>query len=575
MDFKKVEKKFLDFFVKHNHLLLKSTPLIPEEYDPSSLFINSGMHPLKKYFLGIENPPKKTLCSSQRCFRTVDIDDVGSNGRTLTFFYMLGSWSVGDYWKEKAVELAYDLLVNGYKLDKDKLWASVFKGDKNLKKDIETIDAWKKVGMKKIVELSAEHNFWSAGPTGPCGTCTEVYYDQGKKLGCGKKSCKPGCDCDRFLEIWNAGVFIEYNRDEKGKLCKLPIKSVDTGAGLERISAVLQKKDSVFEIDMFLPILKEVERISKKDIVKNKRIICDHARACVFLINDGVRPSKMDRGYILRRIIRRIVRAGNTLEIGNEDILKICEKVFDIYPLKNKKEILFVIKQECDKFSKTLQKGIKRLDHLMNSLKKKEIPGIEAFHLYDTYGFPIELTKEIASERGFKIDERGYEKEFKKHQEVSRADLGKFKGGLADESEMTIKYHTVTHLLHQALRDVLGDHVKQKGSNITSERLRFDFTHDRKMTSDEIKKVEDIVNKKIKESLEVKKEEMSVDEAKKKGAIGLFEYGKKVSFYSIGKYSKEICGGPHVKNTKELGKFKILKEESSAAGVRRIKAKLE
>lgn len=417
-----------------------------------------------------------------------------------------------------------------------------------------------------------------------------------KNLVVKKKDCKPGCECERFLEIWNAGVFIQYNRDEKGNLTELPIRSVDTGAGLERLAAVLQKKPSVYETTLFLPIVRKIEELSgrkydeksleENQTIKAVRIIADHMRASVFLAAEGIEPSKVERGYILRRLLRRMIRYANELELTKEQVLEIAKTTIDLYGKdypqleKNKKNIILIISSEYDKFSKNLVKGLRRLLNLIENLKKEKkkiIPGIEAFHLYDTYGFPFELTKEIALDNGFNVDEEDYRKQFEKHQKISKEGVEqKFKSGLADTSDATVKLHTATHLLHQALREVLGKHVEQRGSNITPERLRFDFSHPKKLTEEELKKVEAIVNEKIKQGLEVKKEEMTPEEAKKKGAMGLFEqkYGEKVSVYSIGKFSKEICAGPHVSNTKELGKFKIMKEEAVAAGIRRIKATL-
>jgi alanyl-tRNA synthetase len=598
MDHREIARKFLDYFKRQNHMIIEDSSLIPKEYDPSALFVNSGMHPLKPYFIGVLKPPSKRLANMQRCLRTVDIDKVG-NKRTLTFFFMLGSWSIGDYWKEDAVRFALELLTKGFGLEKERLWPTVFAGDKKIPKDEETIEAWLKAGIprEKIVELPAENNFWTSGPTGPCGPCTEIHYDRGKEFGCGRKECKPGCDCERFLEIWNAGVFMEYNIDENGNFQKLPFKSVDTGAGLERLAAVLQNKPSVYETTLFLPIVRKIEELSGKKydeksleedkIVKAIRVFADHIRASVFIAAEGIEPSKVERGYVLRRILRRMIRYGNVLELSKEDVLAIAETTIDMYGKdyshikKNRKNIISVISNEYDKFSKNLVKGLRRLLNLVESLKKegkRTIPGIEAFHLYDTYGFPIELTKEIAAENGLGVDEEDYKMQFQKHQKISKEGVEqKFKSGLSEVSDATVKLHTATHLLHQALRHVLGKHVEQRGSNITPERLRFDFSHHKKMSEKELKEVESIVNKKIKEALEVRREEMTPEEAKKKGAIGLFEqrYGEKVSVYSIGDFSKEICAGPHVKNTKELGKFKIIKEEAVAAGVRRIKAKLE
>ncbi|MFH1376236.1 MAG: alanine--tRNA ligase [Candidatus Woesearchaeota archaeon] len=588
MNYKNISNIYLDYFVKEKHRVLKSASLIPEEDDPSSLFINSGMQPLKKYFLGLERPPSRRLCSVQKCFRTGDIDKVGDNARSLTFFFMMGNWSIGDYWKLGTIELAWDLIVNKYKFDKNKIWVSVFKGDKSVPKDNESIKIWKNIGIPKnrIVELGVDDNFWSAGPTGPCGTCTEMYYDTGK--GCEKKSCKPGCDCDRFIEFWNL-VFIEFDRDSEGKLKKLDFSSVDTGAGLERFAMLLQKKNSVYETDLFEPVLNKLEKLCKKKFGKDKevdkamRIILDHGRAIVFIIGDGVVPEKVDKGYVLRRVIRRMIRYGNKLGLAKEQVLSLCGLFIDMYKdefpkLKKKDYILKIIDEEYAKFLKGLNRGTRLLEQVMKELKTKTIPGGDVFKLYDTYGFPIELTEEMAEEKGFKIDRKGYENAFSKHRKVSSVSATKrFKGGLGESTEEAKKYHTATHLLLKALQDVLSKDIEQRGSNITSERMRFDFNFDRAMTNEEIKKVEDLVNKKIKESLLIKKEEMNYDLAKKKGYSGIFEakYGKKVICYSIGNYSKEICGGPHANNTKELGHFKIVKEQSIAAGIRRIKAVLE
>ena len=580
MHHNEIAKIFLKYFQKHQHLLIESSSLVPKEIDPSALFINSGMHPIKNYFLGVEQPPSKRLCSLQRVFRTIDIDNVGGNARTLTFFFMLGSWSIGDYWKKDAVKLAYDLLVKEYGFEKEKLWMSVFEGDSEVQKDTETLEAWKKIGVNHIVELGEKHNFWKLGDSGPCGPSTEIYYDQGKEAGCGKKDCKPGCDCDRFLEIWNAGVFIQYNRSN-GKLEKLKLQSVDTGAGLERLSIILQKKNSVFETTLFSPLLEKIVQLTKKEYQKNKKemhIILDHLRASCFLINDGITPSKMERGYVLRRLIRRLVKYGNQLGIQREGFAVLIEHTSEMYQELDSIKIKKVFDEEYSKFIKALRKGESIFQNEVKMLKQKnarEIPGDIVFRLYDTYGFPVELTQEMAVEHGLKLDMGGYESSFLKHKEISRKSAEKkFKGGLADESYETTKLHTATHLLAEALRRVLSKDIEQKGSNITAERLRFDFNFPRKISDEELKDVEELVNKKIKEGLNVNRKEMRVEEAKKIGAHGVFgeKYGEKIFVYSIGDFSREICGGPHVKNTKEIGKFKIVKEESVSAGVRRIKA---
>lgn len=584
MNHKKIIKTYLDFFVKRKHKLLDNVSLIPEEDDPSSLFISAGMQPLKKYILGLAKPPSKKLCSNQRCFRTGDIDKVG-NGSHLTFFFMLGNWGIGDYWKGESIKIGWEMLTKAFKFDPKKLWITVYKGDKTVKKDTEAEKAWFKVGVPKnrIIKLGKD-NFWAAGPTGPCGSCTEIFFDTGKK--CRKKNCKPGCDCDRWVEIWNH-VFIEYNKDKK--LEKLKINTVDTGAGVERFAMVLQGVDSVFETDLFEPVLRRLENVSKrrygssKEVDKAMRIILDHARASVFLIGDGVVPEKIERGYVLRRIIRRMIRYGNKLGLAKEQVLYLCGMFIDMYKdeystLKNKNTILKVIEDEYTKFLKSLNRGTKLLEQVMGNLKKKIIPGKDVFKLYDTYGFPIELTEEMAKEKGFKIDKKGYEKAFSDHRKVSAASAKtRFKGGLGEGTAEAAKLHTATHLLLAGLNKVLGGGIEQRGSNITSLRLRFDFNFDRKLTDEEVKKVEDFVNDVIDKGVDVEREELSLKEAKKRGFGGIFEskYGDKVSCYFIGTISKEICGGPHAKNTKELGRFKIVKQQSVSVGVRRIKAVLE
>lgn len=587
MDYRKVTKIFLDYFVERGHLLLENVSLIPKELDPSALFTSSGMHPLKLYFTGQEKLPSKKLCSNQKCFRTGDIDNVGKNRRHLTFFFMLGNWSIGDYFKEKAIEYAYDLLINHYKLNKDKIWVTVFEGDEEVPKDKESKEIWIKIGIprERIVELPSSENFWSFGPIGPCGPCTEIHYDIGKELGCGKETCKPGCDCDRYLEIFNL-VFMTHNKTKKG-LEPLPFKNVDTGLGLARLAMVLQNKKSVFETDLFEPLIKLIEEYSGKNIEEKRKeisIIAEHMRAVIFLIADGVIPSKMDRGYVLRRVLRRIIRYCNKLNINKEQILNLAKQASDIYiseypHLKNLK--LEIIEKEYDKFIMALKNGLDKFKEMIAVYKKQNkniISGKDVFLLYESFGFPIELTKELALEQGLNIDEKGYEESFKKHKQISRVSMEKeFKGGLVDKSKETIKLHTATHLLHQTLKDVLGQHVNQRGSNITTKRLRFDFNYDKKLTKEQIEKVQEIVNNKIQQELPVKIEKMTFEQAKKSGAIALFEekYDKEVTVYSIGDYSKEVCGGPHVKDTSELGKFKILKEKGIAEGIRRIKAVLE
>jgi alanyl-tRNA synthetase len=586
----KIKKLFLEHYAKLGHTKVPDVPLVPSESDASALFTNAGMHPLKSIFLGLQKAPAKRLHNAQKCIRTGDIDDVGDN-RHLTLFFMLGNWSVGDYGSEDAAKWAYDLLVNKYGMNKNKLWASIFKGDKTLKvsRDVIMEKAWPLIGIpnERVVALDTEENFWFSGNTGPCGPDSEVHFDFGKSKGCGKASCKPGCDCERFSEIWNPCVQIHYNRDANGKLAPLKMKSIDAGAGLERIAAVLQGVDDVYLTTCLNPLIKQIEKMSGKSYVHNKRamrIIADHVRAATFIAGEGITPGKKEQGYVLRRLIRRMVRYSHQLNIDRTGIKQMVRFVIDDfkreYPYlqKNGKQIAGVIGSEYDKFNTTLDKGSRLLDRLMKQTRGKILPGIEIFHLYDTYGFPMELTRELAAEKGFKIDEKAYEKEFAKHREVSKKGQSKkFVSGLADHSEMVIKYHTVNHMLLAALQQVLGPKVTQKGSNLTAERLRFDFNWADKMTPEQLKKTEEIVNKWISWDSPVTLEEMSVTDAKKAGAQGVFthKYGAKVKVYTIKGISKEICLGPHIERTGVLGHFKIVKEKSSSAGVRRIKAILE
>ncbi len=603
MQTKELVKKYLEFFKKKQHAIISSSSLIPE-HDPTVLFTTAGMHPLVPYLMGQPHPSGKRLADVQKCIRTGDIDEVGDPSH-LTFFEMLGNWSLGDYFKKEAIEWSYEFLTEVLKFNPDTISVTIFKGDKDAPKDEESAKVWIKLGIPKerIYSLPKKDNWWGpAGKTGPCGPCTEMFIDT-KIPKCGK-DCQPGCSCGKYFEIWN-DVFLEYNKVAEGKFKKLKQKNVDTGMGVERTIAMLQGKKTVYEIEIFTPIIEKIKKLANIQNPNNKqelsiRIITDHLRAAVFILGDnlGIAPSNLDQGYILRRFIRRSIRHGKTLGIEKEFLTELAKIVIKLhkgnYPelKKNKDFILNELKKEDEKFRLTLEKGLKVLQREMATLGivsvgkvgamkvgKKLFSGKKAFLLFQSYGFPLELTKEILAEEGVKVDEKGFKEEFKKHQELSRVGAEKrFKGGLGDHSVETTKLHTATHLLNQALREVLKKKdIFQRGSNITPERLRFDFNFDRKVTKEEQEKVEDWVNKRIKEELEVKREEMTVEEAKKAGAQGVFEhkYGQKVFVYSIGKDSIEICGGPHVQNTKELGHFKIKKEESSAAGVRRIKAILE
>ncbi len=579
-----IRNKYLNFFKKHGHAVIPSAPLIPEN-DPSVLFTTAGMQPLVPYLLGEKHPAGKRLTDYQKCVRTNDIEEVGDN-RHLTYFEMLGNWSLGDYFKEEAVSMSFEFLTKELGIPADKISVTCFAGDEDAPRDEVTAECWRKAGIpdERIYFYGKDDNWWIAGEDGPCGPDTEMFYDTGKEP-C-SENCQPSCDCGKYVEIWN-NVFMEYYKSKDGKYSKLKQQNVDTGMGLERITFLLQGKTTPFDTELFAPVMEKLESLQKVDDIKSRRIIAEHLRSSMMIISDGGRPSNIDRGYILRRLIRRMTRHLNKLQISLDELGELIELDIDIlkemYPEldKNRDTIKQVILEEKDKFVKTLSHGEKEFEKAIQRLKqenKDTIDGQTIFKLYETYGFPPEITSDLAEEQGFKIDMTEFDKLFKEHQDKSRmGSEQKFKGGLADQNEQTIKYHTATHLLHKALQIVLGDHAKQKGSNITTERLRFDFSHPEKMTKEQLQQVEDIVNEKIKEDLPVTCEEMTVEEAKKAGATGLFEnkYGEKVKVYTIGDFSKEICGGPHVKHTGELGKFKILKEESSSAGVRRIKAILE
>lgn len=578
-----IRNKFLEFFKKHNHTIIPSAPLIPEN-DPSVLFTTAGMQPLVPYLLGEKHPGGKRIADYQKCVRTVDIDSVGDN-RHLTYFEMLGNWSLGDYFKKDAIAMSYKFLTEELGIDPEKLSVTCFAGDADAPKDIEAFEAWKNAGIpeERIYFYGKEDNWWIAGEEGPCGPDTEMFLDTGKPA-C-SENCQPSCNCGKYVEIWN-NVFMEYYKSKDG-IKKLEQKNVDTGLGLERMAMLLQKVETPFDTELFKPVMEELEKLEKIDDIKSRRIVAEHLRSSIMIIADGGRPSNIDRGYVLRRLIRRMTRHMSKLQIDLENISDLINLTInnlnEMYPeLQTKRDIIKnVIIEEKDKFIKTLGHGEKEFEKVINKLEqenKNVIDGKTIFKLYETYGFPPEITADLAQEKGYKIDLTEFDKLFKEHQEKSR--LGseqKFKGGLAEQNEITTAYHTATHLLHQALRNVLGDHVKQSGSNITTERLRFDFSHPEKMTPEQIKQVEDIVNEQIKRDLTVVSEEMPLEEAKKSGAIGLFEnkYGDTVKVYTIGDFSKEICGGPHVKHTGELGHFKIKKEESSSAGIRRIKAILE
>ena len=597
MQSKEIQERFIKFFVRHNHLLVPQVSLVPEN-DPTLLFTSAGMVQFKPYFLGLEKPPSLRLVNIQRCLRTTDIDQVGSNGRTLSFFEMLGSWSIGDYFKEEAIRLAWQFLTKELNLLPEKLWATYFSSDKkypNLPSDEETPQFWAKVGMdpKHIIGLGYEENFWRVGDTGPCGPCTEVYLDLGEKFGCGRKGCQPGCSCDRFLEIWNAGVFMEYNQSKEGKYEDLPIKSVDTGAGLERLAMVLQNEESVFETDLFKPLIRKISSLASRHWKEDKntdiliRQLADHIKAITFMVADGVIPANIEQGYVLRRLIRKMVYFGQKLAIseslGPLLIPAVVNLYQDRYPylVRCKKKIISEFVSEEKRFLDAVNRGRKEMAKIIAGKKKDGLylSGKEAFYLLETFGLPVDLVQEEFSSAGIKI-EKNFTESFARakaiHQKKSRAP-GQFKGGLADHSQTVVKLHTTTHLLHQALRDILGNHVHQIGSNITAQRLRFDFPHPVRLTAVQIKQIEDLINKKITQNLPVVMEKMTLREAKKEGALAFFERRHDqdlVKVYTIGKgkniFSKEVCGGPHVHETGRLGKFKVIREESVGSGKRRI-----
>ena len=562
MDRKQLIKKYLEFFKSKNHKVIPNDSLILEN-DPTTLFNSAGMQPLVPYLLGQKHPQGKRLVNVQKCIRTIDIEEVGDNCHH-TFLEMLGNWSLGDYWKQEAIEMTLEFLTNTLKIPKEKISVTCFKGDKNAPKDTESEKIWESLGIpKQKIKFLGRDNWWGPiGKIGPCGPSTEMFVNN--------------------IEIGN-DVLMQYNKDEKGKYNLAKQKNIDFGGGVERILAILNKFKDNYLTEIWQPIIKKIEKLSRKKYKGNEkemRIIADHIKASVFIIADGITPSNTEQGYVLRRLIRRAVRYGREMEIRNFTS-KVAEPIFETYNdyeiLKNKKKILAELEKEEEKFNQTLEKGLKTFKKVTKD--KKELNCKNSFLLYQSYGFPLEMIEEECKKNKIKFSKKEFEKEFEKHQKLSRtASAGKFKSGLADNSKVTTKLHTTAHLLLSALRIILKDkNIIQKGSNITPERLRLDFSFSRKLTKEEIKKIEDLVNAQIQNSCEVKREEMSPEKAKKQGAIGVFDkkYGEIVSVYTIGNFSKEICSGPHIKNLCELGKFKIKKEESSSSGVRRIKAILE
>ncbi len=583
---------YLNFFKEKGHAVIPSASLIPEN-DPSVLFTTAGMHPLVPYLLGEKHPAGTRLTDVQKCVRTGDIEDVGDPSH-CTFFEMLGNWSLGDYFKKEMISWSYEFLTSEKYLGipVEKLAVTVFEGDEDAPRDEESAAYWEKAGIPKdrIFYLPKKNNWWIAGTTGPCGPDTEMFIDRGTPK-CSPE-CSPACDCGKYLEIWN-DVFMQFEKHADGTYTKLKQKNVDTGMGLERTLSILNGVPTVYDTDVFDGAKAEIEALTGKkygeseDVTRAFRIILDHVRTATFMLGDqkGVTPSNVDQGYVLRRVIRRAVRFGRQLGLQHGKLSAIAEKFVEkyknIYPelKQNEQRIITELNKEEDKFSKALEDGLKEFNKVVSHIEGSVFPGKTAFRLFDTFGFPIEMTEELAKERGFILDKEGYEEAYKKHQTESHAGSEqKFKGGLAEQNETTARLHTATHLLNAALKSVLHDDgINQRGSNITVERLRFDFNFPRKLTADELKAVEAWVNDAIKANVPVTMEETTVEEAKKAGAVGIFndKYGEKVKVYTIGKYSKEICGGPHAKTTGELKSFKIIKEEASSSGVRRIKAVIE
>lgn len=588
LDSKELRNKYLNFFASKGHTVIPSASLIPEN-DPTVLFTTAGMHPLVPYLLGQKHPGGKRLTDVQKCVRTGDIDEVGDDTH-CTFFEMLGNWSLGDYFNYESIGYSYEFLTKELGISPSRLAVSVFAGDEDCPRDVKSAERWEELGIPKerIFYLPKKNNWWIAGTTGPCGPDTEIFIVTDKEP-CSPE-CSPACDCGRYVEIWN-NVFMQYYKHSDGTYTPLEQKNVDTGMGLERTLAMLNGYKSVYETDVLRPVVEFVTASCGKtpegETLKAIRIIADHIRTATFMLGDefGIVPSNVDRGYILRRLIRRAVRYARLIELAPAALTECAAKYVEIYAeaypelRTNREKIMTELDKEIGKFDVTLQQGLKEFDKLLKYIQDKRMSGKAAFRLYDTYGFPIEMTLELARDNGITVDVEGYERAYNEHQQKSKAGAEqKFKGGLADSSEATTNLHTATHILLAALRKVTGDEtVMQKGSNITPERLRVDFNFPRPLTPEEIKAVEAEVNGVIEAGIDVVSEEMSVDAARAAGAIGVFgdRYGETVKVYTIGDYSKEICGGPHAKNTRELGKFVITKEQSSSAGVRRIKAELK
>lgn len=577
---------YINFFVENGHIQIPSAPVVPEN-DPSVLFNTAGMQPLVPYLMGQKHPLGTRLCDYQKCIRTNDLEEIGDKTHH-TFFEMLGNWSLGDYFKKESITWSFEFLTKVLNIPVEKLAVTVFEGNDEVPRDEESAEVWKSLGIpsERISYLDKDNNFWIAGEVGPCGPDTEIFYWRSDD----PVPQKHNPEDERWVEIWN-NVFMQYERHQDGTVTELPHKNVDTGMGVERTAAILEGVDDNYLTSIWKDVVERIEEMSSKTYAENAksiRIIADHIRTAVFIAGDnsGIKPSNTDQGYILRRLIRRMIRhakkIGIDLESGFERTLAlmIIEKYAKYYDEleKNKEVILDVLTNELKKFNRTLEKGLREFEKIVSNLEEKTLNKDLAFKLYDTYGFPLELTVELAGEKGITVDKVGFEQKFKEHQEKSRAGSEqRFKGGLAGDGEVETKYHTATHLLNAALKQVISKDIHQRGSNITVERMRFDFNCDHKLTDEEKQKVEDLVNEWIKQEIPVTVEEMSKQEAIDSGAECMFieKYPDMVTVYSIGNVSKELCGGPHVQNTKELGHFKIKKEEASSAGVRRIKAILD
>ncbi|MDA3924056.1 MAG: alanine--tRNA ligase [Kiritimatiellae bacterium] len=585
-----LREKYLSFFASKGHAIISGASLIPEN-DPTVLFTTAGMHPLVPYLLGEPHPSGRRLTDVQTCVRTGDIDAVGDTCH-LTFFEMLGNWSLGEYFKKEAITWSFEFLTQELGFTADQLSVTVFEGEGDIPRDDESIDIWKSLGIpeERIYALPKSDNWWGpAGTSGPCGPDSEMFIDTG--VDCCGEECRPGCHCGKYIEIWN-DVFMQYNKTAEGKYEPLKQNNVDTGMGVERTICMMNGYETVYETELFAPLMLKIKELTtiqaenEEQHTRAKRIIADHMRTAVFILGDpkgGVKPGNMGANYVLRRLIRRSVRYAKMLGISTGYTGELAKLVIDnykhVYPEleTNRTTIVTELTAEESRFEKTLTSGQREFNKVATALvthKQTTLSGRTAFKLYDTYGFPLEFTEELANEQGLAVDRAGYDKAFKKHQELSKQGANTFKGGLADNTVATTRLHTATHLLHKALQIVLGEHATQKGSNITTARLRFDFSHPAKMTPEEKQQVEDIVNEQIKRNLPVKVETMTIEEAKEKGATALFaaKYGEQVKVYTAGDFSMEVCGGPHAETTGELGGFKIKKEESSSAGVRRIKA---